>query len=102
MVAQDYRHVLSVFIKPAKGIEIIRAAVNKIPHGPQPIIVLIKTHLFQQALKGFKAPLNVTDGVRCHGLLIPRLLASPQLRERNKLLYLEKLGAITRIDTQRV
>jgi len=100
VVSKDYRHALSIFIKPAQGIEVVWAAINKIPHGPQPIGFFIKLHLFQQALEGLKAPLNVTDGVGCHGLLIPRLLASSQFSQRNELFYLEMLGAITRLDTQ--
>ena len=101
MVAQDHRHALSIFIKPAQGIEVVWAAIDKISDRPQPIDFFIKPHLFQQALEGFKASLNVTDGVGCHGLLIPRLLVSSQFSQRNKLLYLKKLGAITWLDTQR-
>ena len=101
VVAQDHRDPFPIFIKPAQGFEVLWAAINKIPYGPQPISFFIKPHLFQQALKGFKASLNVTDGIGCHGLRIPRLLVSPQLCQCNELLYSEYLGAITWIDTQR-
>ena len=101
VVAQNHRHTLSIFIKPAQGFEVLWAAIHKISDGPKPIGFFIKPRLFQQALKGFKAPLNVTDRIGCHGLLIPRLLVSPQLCQCNELLYSEYLGAITWIDTQR-
>jgi hypothetical protein len=66
MVAKDSRGGFpETFDKPQDG-QRIRAAIDEIPHKPQPIMSRIKLDLLEELLERREAPLDVANGVGGH------------------------------------
>ncbi|MNP08923.1 hypothetical protein D3C76_1010100 [compost metagenome] len=71
VVAEHAHQRFADAIEEAQGFQRLWAAVDQVAHQPQAIALRVERHLFEQALQGLKAALQVADSVGCHQCRAP-------------------------------